>query len=251
MLSSNAAILKHTWNIPLSKNCWTLWQLSEISKQRLILLSHCQRNILYSATYRTYENSGGYNIVKPSKHGVVVAGEVKVRMSDENGPIFRLGSGGRRLAGRRSVDGSRDGGGGGDGVGGRMMRFWEREGVVVFMGVGYEEVCGVHTASFDLFSCGTTFWTTTSVVSPALSDSNSLIKWLINLKLYVMRRKFEWNCLKNVSDVDWDDDPKQEGKVTHLWIMTHLKRVHHHIYLIFMFLFLALSYLNFLRKKKC
>jgi len=70
-------------------------------------------------------------------------------MSGENGPIFWLGSGDRRL------DGSRDGGG--DDGGGRMMRFWEREGVVMFMGVGYEEVCGVHTASFDLFSCGTTF----------------------------------------------------------------------------------------------
>jgi len=194
MLSCNATILKHTCNISLSENRWTLWQLSEIGKQRLILLSHRQRHILYSTTYRTYEYSGGYNIIKPSKHGVVVTGEVKVRMSDENGLFFQLGSGGRRLAGRRSVDGSRDGGGGGGG--GWMMRFWEREGVVVFMGVGYEEVCGVHTASFDLFSCGTTFWTTTSVVSPALSDSNSLIKWLINLKLYIMRRKFKLKLFK-------------------------------------------------------
>jgi hypothetical protein len=86
------------------------------------------------------------------------AGEVEVRMNGENCWILWL----RRSSGgafaRRVIVGRVDGGSYGGGYGGgRGMRFGERKGVVVIIGVGYEEVCGVHTASFNLFSSGTSF----------------------------------------------------------------------------------------------
>jgi len=46
--------------------------------------------------------------------------------------------------------GRRGSGGNGEGIG-----FGERDGVVVVVGVGNYELCGVHTASLHLLPCGT------------------------------------------------------------------------------------------------
>lgn len=75
-------------------------------------------------------------------------------MCGENGEILGMDSGGGAFGGRVACGGSFDGDSYG---GGRRMRFGKRERVVVFVGVSDEEVCRVHTASFNLLPSGTPF----------------------------------------------------------------------------------------------
>ena len=82
-------------------------------------------------------------------------GPGRVRVEDEaHGAVGRAAPGGATL-----------GRGGGGGCGGGV-ELGGGEGVVVVVGICYDELCGVHTASLYLFSCRTTFGATTSVISP-------------------------------------------------------------------------------------
>jgi len=74
-----------------------------------------------------------------------VAGKFKIVVSCKHGHLLLRREPGGGLC-------RRGGGGNGEGIG-----FGERNGVVVVVGVGDYELCGVHTASLHLLPCGTPF----------------------------------------------------------------------------------------------
>lgn len=168
MLSCDATALDRAGarNIPAPKNHRALRQLAEAGEQRLllVLLPRHQRHVIHLAADRALQDAaGGGHVVEPPEPVVVVveqdrrvAGEIEIRVANEDRQILRRKPGGGlgRGGGGDGDVGNSSGGGGNGGGGGGGVGFGYGEGVVVFVGVRDDELRRVHAASLNLLPRG-------------------------------------------------------------------------------------------------